>query len=78
MADILLPFKTDFVDWANQLQQALPDYQMYNPSSLDEWRVWGTKLLAYNNVDAPYPTELFYPDDEDWRDWAMDFITAVG
>lgn len=77
MADIPNPYNTDFVDWANQLVTSLPDYNIYNPKSITEWREWGTKLINDNNIDASEPTVLFYPEDEDWREWATYFITSV-
>ena len=75
---IVLPINIDFMEWASQIRIVLPAVTMPIPTSVDEWRDWASQVVSSNNLtNTPLPTELAYPNNEDWKKWAAYFINNL-
>ncbi len=76
--NITLPINIDFETWANQIRQDLLTQDFPNPPPVEKWREWACQVIdnpLFQSV--PYPTELAYPNPEDWKRWADYFVDTV-
>ncbi len=78
MAVITLPINITFKEWAQQLQIDLPNQNILNPPDISKWHEWAEQLLINNSFyAAPLPNRQIYPKDEDWKKWAIYFVSNV-
>lgn len=79
MANVVLPLGINFKMWAAQIRQDLPNLSLPIADDLSEWRDWASQVINDNpSLDGiPLPTDLAYPNDEDWRIWASYFVDSV-
>ena len=78
MNTIVIPYSISFSQWANQQSFLRPDLEWPQPPDTAEgWQDWAQFVYfsssnQYPNI--PYPSQLFYPKNEDWRLWAAQTI----
>lgn len=78
MPNLALPVNLDFNDWANHIRNDLSMYTIPIAGPKDQWRQWANQVINSNTIPGvPLPTELGYPEDEDWRQWAIRFYQIV-
>lgn len=78
MSTPLLPKGIDFVRWANQLTQDVPQIDIPIIKDIKGWREWAAQIVTNNALyNVPVPTKLAYPSDEDWKKWAAFFVDSV-
>lgn len=78
MANILLPLGVNFKTWSDQVRQDLPDITFPIANHENEWRGWAAQVINQNELyDVPAPTELAYPNDDNWKNWASYFVDSV-
>jgi hypothetical protein len=78
MTSIVLPMNIEFKEWASQIRIGLPDINFPLPFPIEQWRQWASQVVNFNNLhNIPLPTDISYPNDEDWRKWAAFFINNV-
>lgn len=75
---LLLPLNIEFKEWASQIRVDLPNIDFPLPFPLEEWRDWASQVVNSNNLsNVPLPTDICYPNNEDWRKWGAYFINNV-
>ena len=69
----------DFLEWANNLQNAFLAYSVPVATDPLKWRDWVTNLLLNNPSlgNFPLPHESNYPNTEDWKKWAEFFCNNI-
>jgi hypothetical protein len=78
MANIAHPLTLDYEIWANQLRQTLINYNIPVVRPIHEWRDWANQIVNSNQIDnMPIATEIGYPTNEHWRDWAIRFYAII-
>ncbi len=78
MANVLLPLGIDFLTWATQIRQDLPRLSLPIADSVDGWQDWAAQVVNDNALSrVPVPTDLAYPNKEDWKIWAAYFVDSV-
>lgn len=78
MANVILPLNMEFVPWAIQIRQSLPNIDIPIPSSVEKWREWASFVkLNSQFANVPAPTEIAYPKTEDWKIWGAYFISSI-
>lgn len=78
MPNIALPMNLDFMSWARQIRQDLSSMSIPIPENEENWRKWACQLINMNSIsNFPIPTELNYPEKEDWRQWAVFFSNCI-
>lgn len=75
----LLPVNIGFKDWVSQIRIDFPKVDIpLAPDDVKEWRGWASQVTYSNGLNnVPLPTEIFYPNDEDWRSWGAYFINSI-
>ena len=76
---IMLPIRTTFVQWANDLNRSCPSLNIPFPSKgIKNWREWVNNLIDTNRLyTLPSATASRFPNEEDWKKWAFLFIQNV-
>lgn len=78
MTNIILPLNIEFKEWSSQIRVVLSDINFPLPPEIDQWRGWAYQVINSNNLkNVPLPTDIGYPNNEDWRKWAAYFINNV-
>ncbi len=78
MTNIVLPLNIEFKEWASQIRIDLPNISFPNPFPIEEWRSWASQVVNSNNLsNVPLPTDIGYPNNEDWNKWAAYFINSI-
>ena len=78
MPNITLPINLDFERWANQLRVDLPNMNIPISRGEDNWREWANQIINANPTsNIPIPTETGYPQNKDWRQWAIYFYQVM-
>ena len=79
MAQPIFPISISFKEWASQLRLSYPQLYLPNPFDVSEWRFWASQVILANNIPHPVlPTHLTFPEHEDWRKWAVYFLSSLG
>lgn len=77
-SSIVLPLNIEFDEWASQIRIDLPNVVFPVASPIEEWREWASQVVYSNNLpNVPLPTDICYPNNEDWRKWGAYFINNV-
>ena len=75
---LVLPLNIEFKEWASQIRIDLPNINFPVAPLINQWRSWASQVVNSNNlVNVPLPTDIGYPNNEDWRKWAAYFINNV-
>lgn len=78
MSYVVLPLKIDFLTWAAQIKQDLPNISIPIADSIEGWREWASQVVDINEFSyIPIPTKLAYPNIDDWRIWASYFVDSI-
>ena len=78
MTNIVLPINIEFNEWASQIRIDLPNIDFPIPFPIEKWRSWASQVVNSNNLsNVPLPTDIGYPNNDDWRKWAAYFINNV-
>ena len=78
MPVITQPTNLDFVTWASRIRLDAPTYSIPIASDPSRWREWANQLINANSIpNVPLPHQLSYPNDENWKEWAMRFYQAM-
>ena len=78
MTIIVIPLNIEFKEWASQIRIDLPNIDFPIPSKVENWRSWASQVVNSNNLqNIPLPTDIGYPNNEDWRKWGAYFINSV-
>lgn len=72
MPVITLPTNMEFDRWADQLRIDLPLMSIPIHDGVDNWQDWAIQVIYNNdNIVIPLPTDISYPNKEDWRKWGI-------
>ena len=72
------PGNIKFNDWVCDLTNTLPMFNIPVPHSMEKWKDWVHQFIIANpNVPITLPDKNIFPLAEDWKDWAVFFITDV-
>lgn len=75
---MIVPKNISFKKWASQIRIDYPGIFFPNAVDVKNWRSWASQVINANQLqNVPLPTELAYPNTEDWRKWASFFISIV-
>lgn len=76
---IPIPYRITFNEWAIRVRTALSDESIpIPPESEKNWRPWATSIQRIGKYSyVPIPLKLAYPNDEDWRIWASEFLNYI-
>lgn len=78
MSNIILPIGISFKTWSDQLRQDLPNLSLPIADNASEWRYWASQVVNDNALsNVPIPTDLAYPNVDDWKIWASYFVDSV-
>jgi len=78
MAHVVLPLGVTFKTWSDQIRQDLPNLIIPIADDESSWRYWASQLVNDNTLsNVPTPTDLAYPNPEDWRIWASYFVDSI-
>jgi hypothetical protein len=78
MAIVTLPIGIDFLTWANQIQDDLPDLSLPQASNVNDWWDWANQVIAINELAyVPTATKTVFRTVEDWRHWAIYFVETL-
>ncbi len=77
MPVITLPTNLDFERWADQLRIDLSLMSIPIHTGIDNWRDWANQIANSNDTVIPIATEIGYPNNEDWRNWAVRFYEIM-
>lgn len=78
MPTLISPLNISFNEWASQIRISLPDVVFPLPPDVKNWRNWAAQVVNSNALqNVPLPTEIGYPNDEDWNKWAAYFINNI-
>lgn len=76
---VSLPTKMpNFNVWATAVIQDLKNVPIQSPGKFKDWRAWFNSLRDFTQIgEVPVITKQLYPNDEDWRKAAMQFINNL-
>jgi len=78
MIPIVLPLNITFTEWASQIRIDLPQIDFPIPPSVDSWQNWASQVVNSNRIqNVPLPTNIGYPNNEDWKKWAAYFVNNM-
>ncbi len=78
MTNIVMPLNIEFKEWASQIRIDLPNINFPIPFPIEHWRSWACQVVNSNNLqNVPLPTDICYPNNEDWLKWGAYFINSV-
>lgn len=78
MTTVVLPLNITFREWASQIRIDLPNVTFPIPPTVEYWRGWASAVVNGNMLqNVPIPTEIGYPNNEDWKKWAAYFVSSV-
>jgi hypothetical protein len=78
MPNLTLPINLDFERWANQIRIDLSKFSIPIHQEEENWRDWANQIIISNSIkNVPLPTEEGYPNQEDWREWAIRFYQVM-
>jgi hypothetical protein len=78
MANIVLPLNISFKEWASQIRIDLPQITFPVPDKVEYWRDWASQVVYSNYLNnVPLPTEISYPNTEDWKKWGAFFVNYL-
>lgn len=76
----VIPYGIGFNKWANQMSILRPDLVLSIPSKVEDWVEWASDTCIQNAgiyPSLPIPSRKTYPEVEDWRKWAAQFVFLV-
>lgn len=77
-SNVVLPLNIEFSEWASQIRVDLTTIDFPLPFPVEHWRNWASQVVNSNNLsNVPLPTDICYPNNEDWRKWGAYFINNV-
>lgn len=74
---ITLPLRISFKDWVGDLNHSLPHMSVpvVSKEGSKDWWSWAALFVNANNLNGiTVPDKKFFPEEEDWREWAL-FLT---
>lgn len=76
---IMLPIKTTFKHWVNDLNRTLPLLTIPIPiKGVDNWWDWVDQFIDINHeYKLPSGSKIMFPKTDDWVKWAFLFIQTV-
>lgn len=78
MTNVVLPLNIDFKEWVSQIRIDLPNITFPVPPKVEKWRNWASQVVNSNMLlNAPLPTALGYPNNDDWKKWAAYFVNTI-
>lgn len=78
MTNVVLPLNIEFKEWSSQIRIDLPDINFPLPPPIEHWRAWASQVVYSNKLfNVPLPTDIGYPNNDDWNKWAAYFINNI-